>query len=102
LNSSHEASAGIGFYRHYKGHYYQLLAIVRHSEEDAPYALYRALYGDFGLWVRPLNMFCEQVIINGEPIQRFNYLGTAQPADLELPPLALDSSVWPGFLPSES
>jgi hypothetical protein len=99
LNNSHDRTVGIGFYRHYKGHYYQLLAVVRHSEEDAPYALYRALYGDFGLWIRPLQMFCEQVIINGEPIQRFNYIGTKQPIDLDLPAQAIDAGLWPGHLP---
>lgn len=50
-----------GFYQHYKGQYYQVLAVAQHSEEQAPYVVYRALYGDFGLWVRPLAMFCEQV-----------------------------------------
>ncbi len=74
-----------GFYRHYKGRYYQVLAIVRHSEEDAPYVLYRALYGDFGLWVRPLTMFCENVSIDGEPVARFSFVGIEAPAELNLP-----------------
>lgn len=50
-----------GFYQHYKGQYYQVLSVARHSEENVPYVVYRALYGDFGLWVRPLAMFCEEV-----------------------------------------
>ncbi len=85
-----------GFYRHYKGRYYQLLAVVRHSEEDAPYALYRALYGDYGLWVRPLAMFCEQVNIDGEPIARFGFAGTAPPSALVLPPPLPEAALWPG------
>lgn len=86
-----------GFYRHYKGRYYQLLAVVRHSEEDAPYALYRALYGDFGLWVRPLAMFCEQVFIDGEPVARFGFVSTTPPPDVVLPPPLPESALWPGL-----
>ena len=71
MNNSRTELPCPGFYRHYKGRYYQLLALVRHSEEDAPYALYRALYGDFGLWVRPLDMFCESVEVDGETVPRF-------------------------------
>lgn len=87
-----------GFYRHYKGRCYQVLAIVRHSEEDAPYVLYRALYCDFGLWVRPLAMFCESVSINGEPLPRFAYISDTKPADLELPAPLPDALLWPGLV----
>lgn len=86
-----------GFYRHYKGRYYQLLAVVRHSEEDTPYALYRALYGDFGLWVRPLPMFCENVSIDGEPVARFNFVSAEPPAGLALPPALDGQFLWRGF-----
>ncbi len=86
-----------GFYRHYKGRYYQVIAAVRHSEEDAPYVLYRALYGDFGLWVRPLAMFTESVCINGEPLPRFAFICSTKPAVLELPPPLPDASLWPGL-----
>ncbi len=97
MNNSRTELPCPGFYRHYKGRYYQLLALVRHSEEDAPYALYRALYGDFGLWVRPLPMFCENVSIDGEPVARFSFVGTEPPAGLALP-AALDSEyLWPGL-----
>jgi len=97
LNSNTNNLLPTGFYRHYKGRYYQLLAVVRHSEEDAPYALYRALYGDFGLWVRPLAMFCEQVNINGEPIARFGFVGSAPPPDVALPPPLPEAALWPGL-----
>ena len=86
-----------GFYRHYKGRYYQLLAVVHHSEEDAPYALYRALYGNFGLWVRPLQMFCENVSIDGEPVARFNFVSAEPPAGPALPPALDGQFLWPGF-----
>lgn len=86
-----------GFYRHYKGRFYQVLAVVRHSEEDAPYVLYRALYGDFGLWVRPLAMFTESVSIDGEPLPRFAYISSTKPAELELPAPLPDALLWPGL-----
>ena len=50
-----------GIYRHYKGNQYQVLDIVRHSETAEWLVLYKALYGDYGLWVRPVAMFTEQV-----------------------------------------
>lgn len=86
-----------GFYRHYKGRYYQLLAIVRHSEEDASYAMYRALYGDFGLWVRPLEMFCEEVLIDGLTVARFAFAGSAVPDGLHLPSPLPEPPLWSGF-----
>ena len=44
----------LGIYRHYKGNLYQLLHIACHSETEEPLAVYRALYGDYGVWVRPV------------------------------------------------
>jgi len=63
-----------GYYRHYKGNFYQVLDIARHSETKEDLVVYRALYGDFGLWVRPLSMFCETVEIEGKAIQRFEFV----------------------------
>lgn len=60
-----------GIYRHYKGQLYEVLDVAQHSETDEWLVVYRALYGDYGLWVRPLEMFCEQVDVSGEPVQRF-------------------------------
>lgn len=60
-----------GLYRHYKGNLYQVLDTVRHSETLEPLTLYRALYGERGLWVRPAAMFLETVIVNGTPQSRF-------------------------------
>ncbi len=50
-----------GVYRHFKGDYYLLCDIARHSETGEEYAVYRRLYGDGGLWVRPLEMFLSEV-----------------------------------------
>jgi len=60
-----------GRYRHYKGGEYEVIGIVRHSETLEPMTLYRALYGDFGLWVRPAAMFGEMVEIDGVAQPRF-------------------------------
>ncbi|MBK6637340.1 MAG: DUF1653 domain-containing protein [Rhodocyclaceae bacterium] len=64
-----------GRYRHYKGKEYQVLDTVRHSETLAPMTLYRALYGEQGLWVRPAAMFAEIVTINGQAVPRFLRVG---------------------------
>ena len=60
-----------GRYRHYKGKEYQLLALARHSETLEPMAVYRALYGEGEVWVRPALMFSETVTKNGEAFPRF-------------------------------
>ena len=65
----------LGFYRHYKGGEYEVVGTVRHSEDLQPMTLYRALYGEGGLWVRPAAMFNESVVINGVLQPRFVFLG---------------------------
>ena len=60
-----------GRYRHYKGGEYEVLGSVRHSETLAPLVLYRALYGERGLWVRPHAMFFEAITIDGVQQPRF-------------------------------
>ena len=62
----------LGRYRHYKGNEYEVMAVARHSETLEPVVVYRALYGEGGLWVRPHAMFCEQVIVDGQPVRRFS------------------------------
>jgi hypothetical protein len=61
----------LGRYRHYKGGEYEVIGMVRHSETLEPMTLYRALYGEQGLWVRPAAMFEEEVVINGVRQPRF-------------------------------
>ena len=63
-----------GVYRHYKGNTYQVIGIAKHSETEEALVVYRALYGSFGLWVRPLDMFCEKVEIGGEIVSRFELI----------------------------
>lgn len=60
-----------GRYRHYKGGDYEVLQCVRHSESLEPLVLYRALYGDRGLWVRPHAMFFSTAQVNGLTQPRF-------------------------------
>lgn len=60
-----------GIYRHYKGPLYEVLGVARHSETEEPLVVYRALYGEYGLWVRPLAMFTERVVVDGKEQPRF-------------------------------
>ena len=60
-----------GIYRHYKGALYEVLGTAQHSESEEPLVVYRALYGDYGLWVRPLDMFTESVTRDGQTQPRF-------------------------------
>ena len=64
-----------GRYRHFKGREYEVLGIARHSETEEELAVYRALYGDFGLWVRPVSMWNETVERDGKTFRRFTYIG---------------------------
>ena len=67
-----------GRYRHFKGGEYDVLGVARHSETQEWMVVYRPLYGDGGLWVRPLAMFAETVSVAGELVQRFAYLGPVE------------------------
>lgn len=60
-----------GRYRHYKGGEYDVIDVVRHSETLEPHVLYRALYGEGALWVRPYAMFVERIEIDGRLQPRF-------------------------------
>ena len=64
-----------GRYRHFKGKEYEVLGVARHSETEEELVVYRALYGDFGLWVRPLSMWNETVERDGKTFRRFTYIG---------------------------
>ena len=63
-----------GRYRHYKGGLYTVLGVARHSESEERLVVYRPEYGARDLWVRPLAMFQEEVIVDGQPQPRFAWL----------------------------
>lgn len=64
-----------GRYRHYKGNEYEVIGVAKHSETLEPMVVYKALYGDGELWVRPLSMWNEKVNVNGVEMLRFTYIG---------------------------
>ena len=64
-----------GRYRHFKGKEYQVIGVARHSETMEELVVYRALYGEGGLWVRPAAMWEETVERDGKQFQRFTYIG---------------------------
>ena len=68
-----EAVAAIqpGRYRHFKGNEYEVITVARHSETEEPMVVYRALYGDYGVWVRPAKMWNEQIVRDGKMYTRF-------------------------------
>jgi len=59
-------------YRHFKGNEYLILHLAKHSETMELLVVYQALYGDYGFWVRPLEMFLEQIEVNGIMVNRFD------------------------------
>ena len=60
-----------GRYRHYKGREYEVLGTAKHSETEEEFVVYRALYGEQGLWVRPATMFSEMVQVGEKQVPRF-------------------------------
>lgn len=64
-----------GRYRHFKGNEYEIIAIAKHSETLEDMVVYRALYGEKGLWVRPLKMWNEVIEKDGKKLKRFEYIG---------------------------
>ena len=65
----------LGKYRHFKGNEYEVIGIAKHSEDLSPMVVYRALYGEGGLWVRPAYMWNESVEREGKTFPRFTYIG---------------------------
>ena len=65
----------LGKYRHFKGNEYEVIGIAKHSEDLSPMVVYRALYGEGGLWVRPAHMWNETVEQDGKTFPRFTYIG---------------------------
>ncbi|MEP4890353.1 MAG: DUF1653 domain-containing protein [Aliiglaciecola sp.] len=64
----------VGKYRHYKGNDYQVIGVAKHSEDESELVVYRPLYGEGKLWVRPLEMFIEEVVIDGKSTPRFRFV----------------------------
>ena len=64
-----------GKYRHFKGNEYEVIGTAKHSETLEEMVVYRALYGEFGLWVRPASMWEEIIERDGKTYQRFTYIG---------------------------
>ena len=64
-----------GKYRHFKGNLYEVIEVARHSETQEEMVVYRALYGEHGLWVRPATMWTETVDRDGYHGPRFQYIG---------------------------
>ena len=64
-----------GIYRHYKNKEYKVLAVATHTETLEKMVVYQALYGERGIWVRPLQMFMERIVIDGKEIPRFALKG---------------------------
>jgi len=64
-----------GKYRHFKGNEYEVLYVAQHSETLEPMVVYRALYGERGVWVRPASMWSETVCRDGRCFSRFTFIG---------------------------
>ena len=69
----------LGRYRHFKGNEYEVIGIARHSEDESPMVVYRALYGDGGIWVRPASMWNETVTRDGVEYRRFTPVDGVKP-----------------------
>ncbi len=73
--SQEALSLKLGKYQHYKGGMYEVIGLAHHSETLEELVVYRALYDQGSLWVRPLKMFLEQVEVEGNFVPRFKYIG---------------------------
>lgn len=63
-----------GIYKHYKNKLYRVIGVARHSETEEEHVVYRPLYNDSGLWIRPLSMFDETIEVNGRQVKRFAFV----------------------------
>ena len=65
----------LGKYRHFKGNEYEVIGIANHSETLQKMVVYRALYGEKEIWVRPAEMWNEEITCDGKTFKRFEYIG---------------------------
>ena len=77
LQKNHHLDINPGKYRHYKGNFYEVLSLATHSETLEPMVVYKALYGEQGIWVRPASMWNEEVETPDGTVKRFEYVGAA-------------------------
>ncbi|MBF7075015.1 DUF1653 domain-containing protein [Glaciecola sp. MH2013] len=73
--NQHNVDLPPGKYQHYKGNFYELIGIAKHSEDESELVVYRPLYGEGRLWVRPLSMFIETVQVDDKSLPRFKFVG---------------------------
>ena len=85
-----------GLYRHFKGNLYEVLDVARHSETEEDMVVYRDVSNRDKLWVRPANMWCEDVTRDGVTQPRFTYLGEAPRRVYDISQEVFSSNVWPG------
>ena len=74
MENNNFSSVARGIYRHYKGSLYQVLHVANHSETEEELVVYRCLYGEYDVWVRPLAMFTESIEVNGKEVPRFELI----------------------------
>ena len=65
----------LGRYRHFKGNEYEVIAVAKHSEDLSPMVVYKALYGEGDVWVRPADMWDEEITRDGKTFKRFEFIG---------------------------
>ncbi len=66
-----------GIYQHYKGPQYRVMLVAKHTETEEQMVVYQALYGERGYWIRPLEMFCETVSVDGQERPRFEQIAVS-------------------------
>ena len=64
----------LGLYQHYKGYYYQVMGVARHEETHKALVIYQALYGDFALWARDIDIFKSSINFEGNEVPRFRFI----------------------------
>ena len=70
-----QSGVKFGEYKHWKGNHYEVIGVAKHSETQEEFVVYRALFDGYGMWIRPLKVFLEEVEDNGKKVPRFQYLG---------------------------